>query len=118
MVNLMLTDKACDKVRSLISQQDSHDLLLRVYLTAADHGYRYGMAFDESSDPAQDIEMAQNGIKIVVDKESADYLDGTQIDYVESLDGGGFTINNPNLKVNNGAGCSCGGGGCGCGCGA
>ena len=113
MVDLLLSDKACDKVKNLLSQQDSSEVLLRVYLTAADHGFRYGMAFDENSDPEQDIELAQDGIKIVVDKESASYLDGTRIDYVESLDGGGFTINNPNLKVNNGAGC-----GCGCGCGA
>ena len=118
MVNLELTDKACDKVKSLITQQETKDLLLRVYLTAADHGFRYGMAFDETANPEQDIEMAQNGIKIVVDKESASYLDGTKIDYVETIEGGGFTINNPNLKVNNGSGCGCGGGGCGCGCGA
>ncbi len=117
MVSLVLTEKASDKVRSLIAEQEKKDLLLRVYLTAADHGFRYGMAFDENVDPSQDIQLEQNGVKIVVDKESADHLEGTEIDYVESIEGGGFTINNPNLKVNNGAGCSCGGGGCGCGCG-
>ncbi len=117
MVSLVLTEKASDKVRSLIAEQENTNLLLRVYLTAADQGFRYGMSFDENADPAQDIQLEQNGVKIVVDKESADHLEGTEIDYVESIEGGGFTINNPNVKVSNGAGCSCGGGGCGCGCG-
>jgi iron-sulfur cluster assembly protein len=117
MVNLLLTERASDKVKDLMSQQEGQ-LMLRVYMTAAGGGFRYGLAFDDKADPQEDIQFEDKGIKIVVDKESASYLDGTEIDYVETLDGGGFTINNPNLKVTNGQGCACGGGGCGCGCGA
>ncbi|MEM3852139.1 MAG: iron-sulfur cluster assembly accessory protein [Methanomassiliicoccales archaeon] len=112
-----MTEKASDKVKDLMAQQDT-PVLLRVYMAASGGGFKYGMAFDEHADPEEDIELEQNGVKIVVDKESANYLDGTEIDYVETLEGGGFTLNNPNLKVTNGQGCSCGGGGCGCGCGA
>ena len=101
---ITLTNTAVDQVRRLVNEQGREDLALRVFVSPGGcSGMSYGMAFD---DMAQDGDLAveQDGVKVWVDEMSVLYLQGAEIDYVNKLMGGGFTINNPNAVKS----CACG----------
>lgn len=99
---ITLTELAAEKVR-LLGAQEGKVGPLRVFVTGGGcAGYSYGMAFDEVREDDEVVE--QHGVQIVIDRESLPLLRGATIDYVESLTGSGFTIDNPNAVRS----CSCG----------
>ena len=98
-----LTDSAATQVRELGKQPDNSGKFLRVYVEGGGcSGMQYGMVFDEKRD--DDLASESNGVTVLVDPVSADYLRGARIDYVEALTGGGFKISNPNARTS----CGCG----------
>lgn len=102
-MNISLTDKAANRLKEIIAAK-GEDLALRVMVRPGGcSGFQYGMALERN--PRQDDDVTTvEGIKVVVDPNSARYLDGSTIDYVDSLMGGGFAIKNPNAVTT----CGCG----------
>ncbi len=102
MINV--TDQALGQLKGLMEQQGLNDLGLRVFVAPGGcSGFQYGMRFEDTAMDGDAVE-AREGIKLYVDEFSAQYLDGAEIDYVDELIGGGFTIHNPNAITS----CSCG----------
>ena len=101
---LSLTDAAAGKLRELTAAETNPDVGLRVYVYSGGcSGYRYGMMLEDG--PTEDDRILEsNGVKVYVDGRSIDLLQGSQIDYVDTLMGAGFTVNNPNAV----AACGCG----------
>ena len=107
-----MTEAASAKVKELLESQGKTDHALRVFVRGMScSGPAFGMALDDATRPDDQV-AEQFGIKIVVDPQSAQYVEGTEIDWVEGLMGRGFTITNPNAATGGGGGC---GGGCACG---
>ena len=99
-----LTDAAAGKLREITAEEPSPDAGLRVYVYSGGcSGYRYGMMIEDAP-TAEDQVLEAQGIKVYVDARSIDLLRGSQIDYVDTLMGAGFTVNNPNAV----AACGCG----------
>ena len=99
-----MTPVASAKVRDLLVEQDNPDLALRVYVAGGGcSGLQYGMALDDSMMEGDTL-VELDGIRVVIDSESLSFIDGSQIDYVDSLMGAGFTVNNPNAVST----CGCG----------
>lgn len=102
-----ISEPAGHKIKDMLAQEENGDALyLRLQVKSGGcTGLTYGMGFDkEKSEDDQLFE--ENGIAIVIDKESLPLLNGLEIDYKESLMGGGFTLNNPNATVSCGCGTS------------
>ena len=103
--SLSLTDSAASKVKELLSREASETpLALRVAVQPGGcSGLRYALYFD---DQLKDTDVVSDfgGVKLVVDKMSAPYLKGAKVDYVDSLQQSGFTIDNPNAQSS----CACG----------
>ena len=98
-----LTPTAAEKVRELLETEDNPDLGLRVFVAGGGcSGMQYGMTLDEIQDGDEVFEL--NGVKVLLDEMSAQYIGGSEIDYVDSLMGAGFTVNNPNAVST----CGCG----------
>ena len=118
---LSITSTASDKVRELLAQENDPTLGLRIFVAGGGcSGLQYGMTLDEEQDG--DTVITQGDFKVLVDEMSLGYIGGSQVDYVDSLMGAGFTVNNPNAVSSCGCGHSfktAGGGGeaksCGCG---
>lgn len=101
---VVLTDEAAAKVKSLLDQEGRDDLTLRISVQPGGcAGLRYNLFFDDRSLDGDLIEEF-NGVKLVVDRMSAPYLQGAEIGYADQIDKQGFTIENPNA----GGSCSCG----------
>jgi iron-sulfur cluster assembly protein len=101
---ISVTPKAAEKVKEFMKQEGREDLYLRVYVSGGGcAGLSYGMGFEEKADE-EDTVIEENGVKLLVDSYSSRHLQGTEIDYIESLMGSGFKINNPNVTKS----CSCG----------
>ena len=101
---VVLTQTAVDQLRQLIARQEEPDVALRVFVTPGGcSGYNYGMALDNIVQDG-DVVLEQDGLKIVVDELSMNYITGAEVDYVDSLMGAGFTVLNPNAVSS----CSCG----------
>ena len=101
---IVLTDVAADKVKSLLSQEGRDDLRLRVGVQPGGcSGLIYQLYFDERSLDG-DLVRDYDGVEVVVDRMSAPYLDGATIDFADSIEKQGFTIDNPNA----GSSCACG----------
>lgn len=99
-----LTDKAKSELRRVISAEGRDDLALRVFVSPGGcSGLNYGMSLEEETDEG-DFVVQQEGLKIVIDEFSANFVRGSQIDYVSGLMGAGFTVHNPNAKKT----CACG----------
>ncbi|HZU16076.1 MAG TPA: iron-sulfur cluster insertion protein ErpA [Candidatus Dormibacteraeota bacterium] len=99
-----LTDEALSQLKSLLSKEGNPDLALRVFVTGGGcSGLQYGMAFDDNVRPGDEI-VEQGGVRILIDDFSLPYLRGSEIDYVDSLMGAGFTVHNPNAVRS----CACG----------
>jgi iron-sulfur cluster assembly protein len=98
-----LTPKATEMVQGILAKEDNENLALRVYVAGGGcSGLQYGMALDEAME--DDTLVSYGGIRVVVDSESLRFIQGAEIDYVESLMGAGFTVNNPNAVSS----CGCG----------
>ena len=101
---VVLTDAAASKVRSLITQEGRDDLALRVAVQPGGcSGLRYQLFFDERSLDG-DLVTDFGGVNVVVDRMSAPYLQGATIDFVDTIEKQGFTIDNPNATGS----CACG----------
>jgi iron-sulfur cluster assembly protein len=102
MINLTAT--AAEKLDKIMSEKGLADHALRVFVSGGGcSGLSYGMTFAEGPE-ADDQVFQENGLKIIVDPGSFYYLDGVEIDYIDSLMGGGFRIENPNAVQS----CACG----------
>ena len=103
---LQLTDNATSKVKEIMTQQNPAPSALRVAVVGGGcSGFSYHMAFDNQENPADNVYQF-DGVKVLVDQMSEMYLDGVQIDYIETLEGAGFKFNNPNVKSTCGCGSS------------
>lgn len=101
---ITLTDVAVSQVRRLVDEQGRSDLALRVFVSAGGcSGMSYGMAFDDTLQEGDHV-IQHEGVTVWMDEMSALYLTGSEIDYVDKLMGGGFTIHNPNAVKS----CACG----------
>ena len=100
-----ITDRAAEKARALLEEKEMPDGALRVFVVGGGcSGWQYGMALAGEIE-ADDTEIhAADGVRILVDKESAGMLSGAEVDYVDDLMKSGFTIYNPNAT----ASCACG----------
>jgi len=103
---LKFTDNAANKVKQLISEEGNENLMLRVFVTGGGcSGFQYGFTFDEKVQDG-DTEVENQGVKLLVDPMSFQYLSGSEIDYKEGLEGSMFVINNPNATTTCGCGSS------------
>jgi iron-sulfur cluster assembly protein len=121
---ITLTTRAAQELRELIQSENKEKAALRVWVAGGGcSGLTYGMALDENAPEDGDQQFEHEGVRILIDGLSLQYMDGSQVDYVDDAMGGGFKIENPNA-INS---CGCGssfqteegqaGGGCGsCGC--
>jgi iron-sulfur cluster assembly protein len=99
-----LTSAAAAKVLELRSREDKADARLRLFVKSGGcSGFSYGLAFDERLGDGDQVE-DHDGVPVVIDAFSAQYVNGAEIDYVDSLMGSGFAINNPNAVSS----CACG----------
>lgn len=100
------TASAAAKVASLILEEDNPDLKLRVYISGGGcSGFQYGFSFDEQQEQ-EDLALQRDGVTLLVDPLSLQYLMGAEVDYRESLQGSQFVIRNPNAKTTCGCGSS------------
>ena len=104
---ITLTATAADKLGGIMEQKGMKDThALRVFVKGGGcGGMQYGMTFDPSPRDVDTV-MTQHGMRVVIDPQSLQYMDGSTIDYVDSPMGGGFHIENPNAVSNCGGGCS------------
>ena len=103
---LLFTDAAAGKVRELIAEEGNPGLKLRVYISGGGcSGFQYGFTFDEER-AEDDFAVDKDGVTLLVDPLSLQYLAGAEIDYSESLTGAQFVIRNPNAKTTCGCGSS------------
>jgi iron-sulfur cluster assembly protein len=99
-----LTEAAAGRLTELTAQEANPAIGLRVYVYSGGcSGFRYGMALDDQPS-AEDTTIESRGVKVYVDGMTAKYITGSEIDYVDTLMGAGFTVNNPNAV----AACGCG----------
>jgi iron-sulfur cluster insertion protein len=103
---VVFTDAAAHKVRELIDEENNPNLKLRVYISGGGcSGFQYGFTFDENR-AEDDLAVNKDGVTLVVDPLSLQYLMGAEIDYTENLQGARFVIRNPNAKTTCGCGSS------------
>ena len=103
---LFFSDSAVAKVRELVEEEGNSDLRLRVFVTGGGcSGFQYGFSFDESQDD-EDTVIERDGVRLLVDPMSYQYLVGATIDYQEGLQGSQFVVQNPNDSSTCGCGSS------------
>lgn len=103
---LLFTDSAANKVKELIQEEGNPNLKLRVFVTGGGcSGFQYGFTFEEAAND-DDTSMEKNGVTLLIDPMSYQYLVGAEIDYSEGLQGSQFVIKNPNATSTCGCGSS------------
>jgi len=103
---LVFTDSAADKVKQLIEEEGNPELKLRVFVQGGGcSGFQYGFTFDEETNE-DDTTMTKNGVSLLIDSMSYQYLVGAEIDYKEDINGAQFVIKNPNASTTCGCGSS------------
>ena len=103
---LIFSDNAAKKVKALLAEEDNKNLKLRVYVTGGGcSGFQYGFKFDDNVNEG-DTEICNDGVSMVIDPMSIQYLMGAEVDFVEGLQGSQFVINNPNASTTCGCGSS------------
>ena len=103
---IVFTDSAVSKVSNLIAEEGNDNLKLRVYVTGGGcSGFQYGFTFDEEVNE-DDTSIVKNGVTVVIDAMSIQYLNGAEVDYKEDLSGAQFVIRNPSAKTTCGCGSS------------
>jgi iron-sulfur cluster insertion protein len=104
--DLVFTPAAAAKVSQLIQEEGNPGLMLRVYIQGGGcSGFQYGFTFDEVVQEG-DAEVVTDGVKLLIDPMSMQYLSGAEIDYTEGLQGAQFVIRNPNATTTCGCGSS------------
>ena len=105
-VPLVFSENAATKVKQLIDEEGNPDLKLRVFVTGGGcSGFQYGFTFDEAINE-DDTSMQKNGVTLLIDPMSLQYLGGAEIDYQEGAEGAQFVIKNPNATSTCGCGSS------------
>ena len=105
-IPLIFTDSAAAKVADLIAEEGNTDLKLRVFVQGGGcSGFQYGFTFDEAVNE-DDTTFEKNGVTLLVDSMSFQYLVGAEIDYKDDLEGAQFVIKNPNATTTCGCGSS------------
>jgi iron-sulfur cluster assembly protein len=100
---IKISDVAAGKLKELLASQEDGDQALRVAVRGGGcSGFQYALALDKRKD--DDNVFEHNGVSVVVDKVSMQFVFGSEVDYVEGLQGAGFAVNNPNVV----AACGCG----------
>ena len=103
---LIFTDSAAAKVADLVAEEGNPDLKLRVFVQGGGcSGFQYGFTFDETV-ADDDTSMVKNGVTLLIDPMSYQYLVGAEIDYTDGLEGAQFVIKNPNAQSTCGCGSS------------
>ncbi len=103
---LVFSDSAATKVKQLIDEEGNPELKLRVFVQGGGcSGFQYGFTFDEVVNE-DDTTMIKNGVTLLIDSMSYQYLVGAEIDYKEDLEGAQFVIKNPNAQTTCGCGSS------------
>ena len=101
---LRITDEAVEKAQEIKEEKDLQEYGVRIYIQQGGcSGYSYGMQFDDEVGD-DDLVVEEDGVEFIVDESSAEYIWGSEVDYVESLQSTGFDINNPKAKST----CGCG----------
>ncbi|QIB66013.1 iron-sulfur cluster insertion protein ErpA [Kineobactrum salinum] len=101
-----LSAQAVQKVRELVEEEQNPDLKLRVYITGGGcSGFQYGFTFEDAA-ADDDTVIEREGVAVLVDPMSFQYLVGSEVDYTEGLEGSRFVINNPNATTTCGCGAS------------
>jgi iron-sulfur cluster insertion protein len=104
--SLHVTERAVHKVQSLLQEEDNEDLKLRVFVTGGGcSGFQYGFTFDELV-AEDDTQVEKDGVVVLVDPMSYQYLAGAEVDYTEGLEGSRFVVSNPNATTTCGCGSS------------
>ena len=103
---ITVTETAAKKIGKLLAEDKKPKAGLRVFVQGGGcSGFQYGLMIEDSNDDTQaDRVFQSNGVKLLVDPISIRYLTGAEVDFVDNLTGGGFTITNPNAKTT----CGCG----------
>jgi len=103
---LVFTNAAALKVRELIDEEGDDGLMLRVFVSGGGcSGFQYGFTFDQKEGDGDTV-VENQGVKLLVDPMSVQYLFGAEIDYTEGLEGSQFVIRNPNASTTCGCGSS------------
>ena len=103
---LVFTDSAASKVKQLIDEEGNPELKLRVFVSGGGcSGFQYGFTFDEITNE-DDTAMEKNGVTLLIDAMSYQYLVGAEIDYTAGVEGAQFVIKNPNATSTCGCGSS------------
>jgi iron-sulfur cluster insertion protein len=103
---VLFSDDATSKVRDLILEEGNPNLMLRVYVSGGGcSGFQYGFAFEEAS-AGEDLVIEKDGVRVLIDPVSLQYLSGAQVDFQDGADGSRFVIKNPNAKSTCGCGSS------------
>ncbi len=103
---VIFTDSAASKVKELIEEEQNDALKLRIYVTGGGcSGFQYGFTFDESVNEGDTV-VEKDGVSLLIDPMSFQYLSGAEIDYKEGLEGSHFVIRNPNATTTCGCGSS------------
>ncbi|WP_421381119.1 HesB/IscA family protein [Bacillus salacetis] len=103
---VVITEAAALQIKDMMKQNEEEGAFIRVSIKGGGcSGLSYGMGF-EHKPGEDDVQLEQHGINVVVNKQDAPILNGTKIDYKQSMMGGGFTIDNPNAIANCGCGSS------------
>jgi iron-sulfur cluster assembly protein len=101
---VVLSEAAAGKLQALVEAEQNPQMGLRVYVYSGGcSGFRYGMMLEDQPS-SEDVTVESRGIKVYVDRNSTQYLSGSEIDYLDTLMGAGFTVNNPNAV----SACGCG----------
>ncbi|MBY6094160.1 iron-sulfur cluster insertion protein ErpA [Priestia flexa] len=103
---IQFSDAAAAKVKALLAEEENPELKLRVYVTGGGcSGFQYGFTFDEKVNEG-DFTIEKQGVTLLVDSMSLQYLVGGMVDYTEGLEGSRFFVNNPNATTTCGCGAS------------
>ena len=103
---VIFTDAAASKVSELITEEDNDQLKLRVFITGGGcSGFQYGFTFEEETNE-DDTQVEKNGVTLLIDPTSYQYLVGAEIDYSDGIEGSQFVIRNPNATTTCGCGSS------------
>ena len=103
---VIFTDAAAKKVSDLIAEEDNDQLKLRVFITGGGcSGFQYGFTFEEETNE-DDTQVEKNGVTLLIDPTSYQYLVGAEIDYSDGIEGSQFVIRNPNATTTCGCGSS------------
>lgn len=105
-VDVTFSGAAARKVKHLIDEENNPNLKLRIYISGGGcSGFQYGFSFDEKVGDG-DVTVENEGVSLVIDPMSYQYLIGAEIDYTEGLEGAQFVVKNPNATTTCGCGSS------------